>query len=141
MVRFGPKLERKQAFLFRAVDVALELFALSATIARAAGEAKRRERATELADQLAWSARRRISDLLRDMWRNHDAQRYHLARGVSQGRFVWLEEGTMGVPFSESELEPERMQDFFDAREREREQSREPDYQEDSRAARAAGAR
>ena len=121
MVRFGPKLEKKQAFLFRAVDVALELFALSATIVRAAAE----PRGTEIADQLAWSARSRISDLLRDMWRNQDVQRYQLARAVSEGRFVWLEQGTMGVPFSERELEPERMEEFFAERERERAQGRE----------------
>jgi hypothetical protein len=141
MVRFGPKLERKQAFLFRAVDVALELFALSATIARAAGEGKRHARATELADQLAWSARRRISDLLRDMWRNQDVQGYHLARAVSEGQFVWLEQGTMGVPFSESELEPERMEDFFAHRDREREHGRGRGDEDGERGSRAAGAR
>ena len=35
MIVHGPKLERKQAFLFRLVDIANELFAMTAAIVRA----------------------------------------------------------------------------------------------------------
>jgi hypothetical protein len=60
---------------------------------------------------------------------------------VSEGQFVWLEQGTMGVPFSESELEPERMEDFFAHRDREREHGRGRGDEDGERGSRAAGAR
>src|SRR5688500_6962398 len=45
MVRFGPKLERKQIVLFRAVDIGDELFAMAASISRADMLSKRGQRA------------------------------------------------------------------------------------------------
>jgi hypothetical protein len=121
MLRFGPKLERKQAFLFRAVDVALELFALSAALLRANGERGHNPSSLALAESFAHAARRRIDDRLRDMWSNDDVEQDRLASELLDGRFTWLELGTMGVPYSASELEPEKMETFFAAREQTRE--------------------
>jgi alkylation response protein AidB-like acyl-CoA dehydrogenase len=120
MLRFGPRLEHRQAFLFRAVDVALELFALSATIVRAADQEQRDPHVVELADQFAWTSRRRIDTLLRRLWDNEDAEQYHLAQRVLEGELSWLERGTLGVPFSVRQLEPQTMDEFFAERERAR---------------------
>lgn len=117
MLRYGPKLERKQGFLFRAVDVALELFAITASIRRAqllSGD--ERAPGQQLADQFALGARRRIDDLLRDMWSNDDVEKYALASAVLDGRQEWLEHGTIGLPYTVDQLRPETMEQFFEAR-------------------------
>ena len=113
MLRFGPKLERKQGFLFRAVDVGLELFALSATLLRADRERATNPSAVELADDFARGACRRIDDKLRDLWSNDDRLHVRLANELLEGRFLWLEQGTMGVPFEVAELVPETMEQYF----------------------------
>jgi len=121
MLRFGPKLERKQAFLFRAVDVGLELFAISASVMRAAhASTVPRERAWLLADVFAWGARQRIDDMLRDMWKNDDAEKLELADAVFQNKQVWLEHGTMGLPFEMEQLRPETMEHYLAERSRTR---------------------
>ena len=67
MVQYGPALERRQAQLFRCVDIGAELFAMAATCVRA--ERDRRgnsadRTATELADIFCRHARRKIETLL-----------------------------------------------------------------------------
>lgn len=127
MLRFGPKLERKQAFLFRAVDVALELFALTSAIARAAKtQGAERESARLLAAQFARLATRRIDDVLRDMWSNDDDEKNALAKSLLSGEQTWLESGTMGVPFSVEQLKPETMEGYLTRRGVERERESHP---------------
>ncbi|HKU37358.1 MAG TPA: acyl-CoA dehydrogenase family protein [Polyangiales bacterium] len=117
MLRFGPKLERKQAFLFRAVDVALELFALTAAVQRAVhATSEEREGSQLMAEQFARTQQRRIADLLRDMWQNDDALKNEVARSVLDGRQVWLEEGSMGLGYTVEQLRPQTMDDYFAAR-------------------------
>ncbi len=123
MVLYRARLERKQAFLFRAVDIAMELFALTAAVARAArmgelghGDARS---ARVLADVFARDTRRRIDHLFRDLWHNDDSARYALGRAVLDGEYQWLERGTMGVPWSIQELVPASMKAIFAARARE----------------------
>ena len=65
MLLHGPKLEKRQALLFRIVDVGADLFAMSATLARAdqlrrAG-AVEAPQAAELADVFCRTMRRRIA--------------------------------------------------------------------------------
>ena len=118
MLRFGPKLERKQAFLFRAVDVALELFALSASVLRADQERSHNPSSLALCEGFARGARRRIDDQLRDMWHNDDVAQTRMANELLDGRFSWLELGTMGVPYSVDELKPETMEAHLAKRDR-----------------------
>ena len=115
---FGPKLERKQGFLFRAVDVALELFAITASIRRAHSiRGPERAAALLLADQFARSSRRRVDDILRDMWSNDDTEKLALSKSIMDGEQTWLEHGTIGLPFSVEQLRPETMDDYLKNRE------------------------
>jgi hypothetical protein len=103
MVRFGPKLEKKQATLFRAVDVGAELFAMAAAVARA--EQLRKEgaasasRARELADLFCRNARRRIADKFRALADNDDGLKYTISRRVLAGEEAWLESGLAAASF------------------------------------------
>src|SRR5207253_7403088 len=64
MVRFGPRLERKQMVLFRAVDIGAELFAIAAACVRAQMLAKKgNTKAIVLADLFCREARVRVDSL------------------------------------------------------------------------------
>ena len=74
MLRHGPKLDRQQVLLGRYVDIATELFAITAVNARG-GE-------PELAKLFTESARLRIAELFRAIRNNTDARGYKLAQRV-----------------------------------------------------------
>jgi alkylation response protein AidB-like acyl-CoA dehydrogenase len=101
MLRYQAGLQNKQAFLFRLVDVANELFAMAASVSRA--RALRDARATEaaeaqrLADLFCRIARRRVKQLFEELWDNDDARLYRAGVDVLGGRFEWLEKGILGV--------------------------------------------
>jgi alkylation response protein AidB-like acyl-CoA dehydrogenase len=97
MARHGPKLEKRQALLFRAVDIGADLFAMSATVSRA--QAIRRagkpeaERAVELAEVFCRMTRRRVAELFRAIRSNDDVRKYRTARRILDGEHRWLETG------------------------------------------------
>lgn len=96
MVFHGPKLEKRQGFLFRAVDIAMELTAIAAVCARAQ-HARRTgqpdaEEAVQLADVFSRGARRRIKQWFRELWRNDDAAEVGLADEMLAGRNVRAEQ-------------------------------------------------
>ncbi len=94
MVRYGPKLERKQAVLFRAVDIGAELFAMSAACVRAEMLAKKgQQEGIALADTFCREARLRVSELFRNLYGPNDANLYKLAMSVLKGEQAWLEHG------------------------------------------------
>jgi hypothetical protein len=93
MVRFGPKLERRQLVLFRAVDIGAELFAMSAVCVRA--KADDRPEAYELAEAFCAQAQVRITELFERMWHNTDDLDAKLAKQVLAGRYTWQEEGVI----------------------------------------------
>jgi alkylation response protein AidB-like acyl-CoA dehydrogenase len=94
MVRYGAKLERKQAVLFRAVDIGAELFAMSATCSRAMMLAGRGQKeAMDLADTFCREARLRVDEHFRNLYGPNDANMYKLAMSVLKGEHAWLEQG------------------------------------------------
>ena len=94
MVRYGPKLERKQAVLFRAVDIGAELFAMSAACVRAQMLAKKGQKeAIALADTFCREARLRIENHFDKLFGPNDENLYKLAMSVLKGEHAWLEHG------------------------------------------------
>ena len=101
IVRFGPKLEKRQAVLFRLVEIGAELFAMSAACARAQAlrvsrspeERARSATASDLADTFCRRARRVIKDRFDRLFDNDDADTYRLAQRVMANEMLWLEEG------------------------------------------------
>src|SRR5215468_12269314 len=83
MVIYQAKLERKQGFLFRCVDIVMELFAMSAAAshARALRDAGSPEapQALELVDLFCRTSRRKVRRLFDDLWENDDARKNQVA--------------------------------------------------------------
>ncbi|HEY4594245.1 MAG TPA: acyl-CoA dehydrogenase family protein [Thermoanaerobaculia bacterium] len=112
MIAYQGKLQNKQAFLFRLVDVANELFAMAASVARAHAmeEAGHKEaaNAAELADLFCRNARRKVLRLFHELWANDDVRKYKVALRVLDGQHAWLEEGALSLrERGEAELKPE----------------------------------
>ena len=96
MLRFGPKLEQRQAVLGRLVDIGCDLFVISASCVRAMKlleENPANRTPLELANGACDLARRRIDDHFRKVFRNDDSEMYRLARNAMADRYAWLEEG------------------------------------------------
>ena len=99
MVRLGPKLERRQMVLFRAVDIGAELFAMAAVCSRAHMLVRKGDpNALDLADLFCREARLRIADHFRNLFGKHDGALYRVASGVLKGEYAWLERGIVGLP-------------------------------------------
>jgi alkylation response protein AidB-like acyl-CoA dehydrogenase len=100
MSRWQGKLEYKQGFLGRIVDIGAELFAMSAAIVRAemiradAG-GEEGKAAYELAEAFCQQSRRRTEELFDRLWRNTDGIDRKLASRVLAGRYKWLEDGVL----------------------------------------------
>ena len=96
MVRFGPKLEKRQAVLGRLVDIGAELLAISATCSRAQAMVASNpgdQSPIELADAFSRHARRRVKASFRAIWSNDDVQTYRVAQNQLAGGYEWLEQG------------------------------------------------
>ena len=101
MVVYQAKMERKQGFLFRCVDIVMELFAMAASVchARRLRDDAEAGGAAALADLFCRQSRRRVRRLFRDLWSNEDARKNQLAASVMKGDQVWLEEGRLDLGF------------------------------------------
>ena len=98
MVRFGPKLERRQLVLFRAVDIGAELFAMTAACVRAQMLAKQgNQDAIALADLFCREARQRIDQLFANFYGEYDGEMYKVAQQVMKGEHAWLEHGIISM--------------------------------------------
>ena len=106
MVRFGPRLERKQMVLFRAVDIGAELFAIAAACVRAQMLAKKgNSKAVALADLFCREARVRVDALFDRFYGSNDQAIYRVAQQVLRGEHAWLEQGIVGMMDIEAEAE------------------------------------
>jgi hypothetical protein len=101
MAVYQAKMERKQGFLFRCVDIVMELFVMSATIAHArrmvTDNDPNANQALELADLFCRNSQRKVRKLFRDLWRNDDALKNRVAGTVLRGSDAWLEKGIIDL--------------------------------------------
>jgi alkylation response protein AidB-like acyl-CoA dehydrogenase len=99
MSRWQAKLEYRQVFLGRVVDIGAELFAMTAACSRAemlrADDDVRGRQAVQLADAFCDQSRMRVETLFAALWTNTDATDSRLARSVLAGDYTWLEEGVL----------------------------------------------
>ncbi|MFF8368308.1 acyl-CoA dehydrogenase family protein [Streptomyces lydicus] len=96
MSRWQGRMETKQGFLGRIVDIGAELFAMSAACVRAeylqeTGDHGRE--AQQLADVFCRQARIRVEELFGRLWTNTDELDRKVVSGVLDGSYSWLEEG------------------------------------------------
>ncbi|MEV4975639.1 acyl-CoA dehydrogenase family protein [Streptomyces scopuliridis] len=98
MSRWQGRMETKQGFLGRIVDIGAELFAMSAACVRAelmrAGGDHGRE-AYQLADVFCRQARIRVEELFTRLWSNTDDLDRKVVNGVLAGTYTWLEAGVI----------------------------------------------
>ncbi|MEU4773188.1 acyl-CoA dehydrogenase family protein [Micromonospora sp. NPDC023644] len=90
--RWGEAVAQRQLFLGRVVDVAAELYAMTAACvyAKALGGT-----AVELADAFCRQSRQRVAELSRRLRADTDGDDVAVARRVLDGSFTWLEEGVL----------------------------------------------
>lgn len=99
MARWQAKLEQKQGFLGRIVDIGAELFAMAAVCVRA--EAQRGsdpvlgKQAYALAETFCQQATLRVEALFHALWTNTDSSDVQLTNEVLDGRYSWLEHGIL----------------------------------------------
>lgn len=91
MSRWQGKLEYRQRFLGRIVDIGAELFAMTAACVRARSDTP--DSAVELADAFCRQSRVRAERLFTELWDNSDDSDRSLAHDVLDGRYTWLEAG------------------------------------------------
>lgn len=98
MSRWQGRMETKQGFLGRIVDIGAELFAMSAACVRAellrSTEGYGRE-AYQLADIFCRQARIRADELFDRLWTNTDDLDHKVVKGVLSGTYTWLEQGVI----------------------------------------------
>ncbi|MGH3735058.1 MAG: acyl-CoA dehydrogenase family protein [Micromonosporaceae bacterium] len=97
MSRWQGRLEQKQGFLGRVVDIGAELFAISACCVRAKAlrETPEGPCAEQLAALFCAQSRLRIEVLLHRLWRNTDDADRTVAGGLLDGDYRWLEQGVL----------------------------------------------
>jgi alkylation response protein AidB-like acyl-CoA dehydrogenase len=106
MIRFGPRLEKKQAVLFRLVEIGAELLAISAACSRAVMMSRRepsQRGPVEMADTFSRHSRRKVGQLFGSVFSNDDDRTYRLAQSVLKDEQLWMEEGMVRYPTAASE--------------------------------------
>ncbi len=97
IVHWQEKLQQRQSFLGRIVDIGAELFAIAATVCHAgtigAEHPERAAEAAELAELFCQQSQRRVETLFAALWANDDDVNYVAAQRVLAGRYAWMEDG------------------------------------------------
>lgn len=96
MSRWQGRMETKQGFLGRVVDIGAELFAMSAACVRAELLRSRGEHGREayqLADAFCRQSRIRVDELFGRLWTNTDDVDRKVVKNVLAGGYEWLEQG------------------------------------------------
>ena len=94
MIIHGPGLQNKQAFLFRIVDIAVELYTMAVCIAKARKyQLLGKSEAMDLANSYCQNSTIKVKNLFRELWCNHDFAKYEMAKRIEADEFRWLEEG------------------------------------------------
>jgi alkylation response protein AidB-like acyl-CoA dehydrogenase len=110
MTRWQAKLEYRQAFLGRIVDIGAELFAMAAAVAYAdtigREQPARGAAAIELAELFSGQAKQRAETLFGELWDNGDDAGRQAAALLMDGRYRWLEEG-IADPSGEGPMIPD----------------------------------
>jgi alkylation response protein AidB-like acyl-CoA dehydrogenase len=111
MTRYQAKMERKQAFLGRIVDIGSELYAIAAACVYAKTIETERpelaEQARELADLFCRQSRRRVERLFDELWANDDDLNTKRAFAVLDGRYTFVEEGVIDPSGDGPMIEPQ----------------------------------
>ncbi|HEY2167450.1 MAG TPA: acyl-CoA dehydrogenase family protein [Jatrophihabitantaceae bacterium] len=101
MARWQARLEYRQRFLARMVDIGAELFAMSAACVRAemirTDQPDQGAAAVRLADAFCNQSRLRAERLFDALWHNGDAADRSLSAEVLRGEYEWLEKGIVDV--------------------------------------------
>ncbi|MEZ7155456.1 acyl-CoA dehydrogenase family protein [Streptomyces sp. MAD19A] len=98
MSRWQGRMETKQGFLGRIVDIGAELFAMSAACVRAEllrGRGDHGREAYQLADAFCRQARLRVEELFGRLWSNTDDLDRKVVKNVLGGSYTWLEDGVI----------------------------------------------
>jgi alkylation response protein AidB-like acyl-CoA dehydrogenase len=99
MGRWQARLEHKQAFLGRIVDIGAELYAMAACCSRAEmllqTAPEKGATAFELAEAYCEQARVRVDEYFDQLWRNTDDVDRSLSSKVLAGDYEWLEAGIL----------------------------------------------
>jgi alkylation response protein AidB-like acyl-CoA dehydrogenase len=127
MLVYRAGLEKRQAFLFRAVDVAMELFVMASAIAHAralkarGGDAVATHHGNpdnpatppaatgdpvEMAELVCHNGRRVVAARFHALWHNDDRLKGRVGRDVLDGTMRWLEDGAIGIGADAEQLRP-----------------------------------
>ena len=95
MGRWQGKMEHRQAFLGRTVDIGAELFAMVASCLRANAERAEQPEGVELADLFCQQAELRAETLFDALWSNNDAADVKASRKLVAGDYAFIEDGVI----------------------------------------------
>jgi alkylation response protein AidB-like acyl-CoA dehydrogenase len=96
MVKFGPKLEKRQVLLGRIADIGTDLFAIAASCIfaqKCIADGEAAEKVLTLVDDFHAQAMLRIRQNFRGIGDNADQHGYDLAQQVINGDHQWVERG------------------------------------------------